>query len=150
MAPCGPVVSVAGDLWELWERARAEDATAFETLTRYEDLAVSFVGPDEVRAKLEPLQNLLFVTRAPLADEVYLKLDRRPRARVTVTACKIDRNLQVGHLTTVRFARRSARHGPVQRRLRGVGGHLLSVYLVNLGSTRFDFGLSLRPAEARF
>lgn len=152
MAPCGPVVSVAGELWEVWE-TQTEDEVALEALeTRYRSLNVTLLQPGEVqRGRLEPLHTRLFVTRTPLTtDAVQVGLTRQPgRARGALTACKIDRNLQVGTLTSARFDKRSSLD--LQRTLPGVNRHLLSVYLVNLSSAHgFDFSLLVRSVAAQF
>ena len=147
MAPCGPVVAVAAELWELWEDLTAEDAAAFEELeTRYRSLSVSLLGLDEVRrGTLAPNQSRLYLTRAPLAlSKVLLSLNRESgAARARVTACKIDRNLQVVPLTEARFAQHSATRR-VERKLVGLETQLLSVYLVNLSAAHtFEFSVQL-------
>ena len=78
MAPCGPVVALAGDLWEVWESARAYEGVLESLETRYKALNLAFIGLEERQVRLEPFESLLFTTGAPLTEDVDLRLERRP------------------------------------------------------------------------
>ena len=129
MKTYGPVRVLASEVWRRLDEKRATPPP-HAGRGRTDPSLLSLEHAETVQ--LEGEEAKLFLTERPLAgNEAEITLRRlQGCARLSVTVCKIDRNLQVTELWQLSFAKNRALQRPIVKRLSGVQDHLVSIYVV--------------------
>ena len=140
MHTCGPVTTVAKEMWDALERTAGE---ASEERSHPRTLKLDHTLHDH----LIRTESRLFILPTPLETAVTLEVEKLGgRARAVFGTCKIDRNLQVTPLWRVKLASGN-RHRRFAKTLGGVRGRLLSVYVESESAVhRLAYTLTLREA----
>ncbi len=154
MSSCGPVTALARNIWDNYLQSAGEKIKTKETVLAFwrqhqgpdgNCLVLQALASGNVfKGRVNELHSHLYLAAKPLnSDSINFGLNRLSGgARATVVICKINRNAQADTLWTLDLVGGDRRPQRINKRLYGLKGQLLSIYIKAQGNAR-DFHYEL-------